>query len=290
MFVTNDVSLIIFVPLTILLFRAGGKEAYILPVMSMENIAAGRGSLLMPFGSPQNLFLFGRSGISFGCFVLHMLPLWISSAILLSGFILLLYRKNLRETITLTSNTGKTWRPERKRQRVVYLCLFVLIVATIISRSPYWPVAAGIVLAAVLVFDREVLAKTDYVLLLTFLCFFVFSSQITANETFSSFLTNAVGGHEYLWGIGLSQLISNVPASIVLYPFTENLAALLYGVDTAGLCSIIGSLASVINYRIYVRSYPDGGMRFLRVFTLISWAFFLIVAVPGYLLSQYWRF
>ena len=290
MFVTNDVSLIIFVPLTILLFRAGGKEAYILPVISMENIAAVRGSLLMPFGSPQNLLLFGRSGISFGCFVLHMLPLWISSAILLSGFILLLYRKNLRETITLTSNTGKTWRPERKRQRVVYLCLFVLIVATIISRTPYWPVAAGIVLAAVLAFDREVLAKTDYVLLLTFLCFFVFSSQIAANETFSSFLTNAVGGHEYLWGIGLSQLISNVPASIVLCPFTENLAALLYGVDTAGLCSIIGSLASVINYRIYVRSYPDGGMRFLRVFTLISWAFFLIVAVPGYLLSQYWRF
>lgn len=153
MFVTNDVSLIIFVPLTILLFRAGGKEAYILPVISMENIAAIRGSLLMPFGSPQNLFLFGRSGVSFGRFVLHMLPLWISSAILLGGFILLLYRKNLRETIMLTANTEKTWLPERKRQRVVYLCLFVLIVATIISRTPYWPVAAGIVLAAVLAFD-----------------------------------------------------------------------------------------------------------------------------------------
>ena len=79
-----------------------------------------------------------------------------------------------------------------------------------------------------------------------------------------------------------------MPASIVLYPFTKNLAALLYGVDTAGLCSIIGSLASVINYRIYVRAYPENGMAFLKVFTLISWAFFLIVAVPGYLLSKYW--
>ena len=58
MFVTNDVSLIIFVPLTILLFRAGRKERYILPVISMQNIAAVRGSLLTPFGSPQNLFLF----------------------------------------------------------------------------------------------------------------------------------------------------------------------------------------------------------------------------------------
>ena len=57
MFVTNDVSLIIFVPLTILLFRGADKEAFILPVISLENIAAVRGSMLMPFGSPQNLFL-----------------------------------------------------------------------------------------------------------------------------------------------------------------------------------------------------------------------------------------
>ena len=66
MFVTNDVSLLIFVPLTILLFRSAGKERYILPVISMENIAAIRGSLLMPFGSPQNLFLYGQSGVSVG--------------------------------------------------------------------------------------------------------------------------------------------------------------------------------------------------------------------------------
>ena len=79
MFVTNDVSLIIFVPLTIILFRAGGKEKYILPVISMENIAAIRGSLLMPFGSPQNLFIFGQSGVSVWNFVFHMLPLWVSS-------------------------------------------------------------------------------------------------------------------------------------------------------------------------------------------------------------------
>ena len=52
MFVTNDVSLIIFVPLTIILFRMGNKEKYLLPVLTFENIAAIRGSLLMPFGSP----------------------------------------------------------------------------------------------------------------------------------------------------------------------------------------------------------------------------------------------
>ena len=87
----------------------------------------------------------------------------------------------------------------------------------------------------------------------------------------------------------MSQLISNVPASIVLYPFTDNFAGLIYGADTAGLCSLIGSLASVINYRIYVREYPGQGGKFIKVFTLVSWAFFIIVVIPGFLLSR-WKF
>ena len=92
MFVTNDVSLIIFVPLTILLFRVGKKEHYILPVISMENIAAIRGSLLMPFGSPQNLFLYEQSGKSAGHFIFLMAPLCVGSGILLILFILFLYQ------------------------------------------------------------------------------------------------------------------------------------------------------------------------------------------------------
>ena len=106
---------------------------------------------------------------------------------------------------------------------------------------------------------------------------------------YKELLKKAVAGNEYWWSIGLSQLISNVPATIVLYPFTENFAGLIYGADTAGLCSLIGSLASVINYRMYVRAYPGQGRRFIVVFTLISWAFFLIVVVPGLLLSR-WKF
>lgn len=290
MFVTNDVSLIIFVPLTIILFRSGGKEKYILPVITMENIAAIRGSLLLPFGSPQNLFLYGKSGVSAGLFILHMSPLWVSSAILLSIFIFVLYRKDTKEKIEWQGNVTEEWNPKRKRQRLVYLCLFVMILLAILTRTQYYLGVAAVVLCTVLVFDRQILIKTDYVLILTFFCFFVFSSSIAANGQISSFLTSSVGNREYVWGILLSQLISNVPASIVLYPFTKNLAALLYGVDTAGLCSLIGSLASVINYRIYVREYPKNGMKFIKTFTLISLAFFMIVAVPGFLISKYWTF
>lgn len=288
MFVTNDVSLIIFVPLTILLFRAGGKERFLLPVLTLENIAAVRGSLLMPFGSPQNLFLFGQAEVTAWHFMLHMLPLCALSAVLLICFILFLYRRDLREPIG-TEAADTPWQPEGRVRRIVYLALFVLVLLVIVTRTRFWYAAVAVVLLTVLATDRTLFAKVDYVLLLTFLCFFVFSSSITANPKISAVLRRAVAGNEYWWGIGLSQLISNVPATIVLYPFTRNFAGLIYGVDTAGLCSLIGSLASVINYRIYVREYPGSGGRFIKVFTLVSWVFFLLVVIPGLILAR-WPF
>ncbi|MBR3417984.1 MAG: hypothetical protein IKG82_04765 [Oscillospiraceae bacterium] len=290
MFVTNDVSLVIFVPLTILIFRAAEKEQYILPVISMENIAAIRGSLLMPFGSPQNLFLFTQSGTGVRNFMLHMSPLCIMSAVLLVIFVLVLYRKNIREEIIFPAEQAESKpAPERRGVRIAYLSMFALIIVTIVSRTQFWYIAVCIVLAVLAVADRQIFRKVDYVLLFTFLCFFIFSSSIAANERIAAVLSTAVAGHEYWWVIGLSQIISNVPASIVLYPFTENFAGLIYGADTAGLCSLIGSLASVINYRIYVREYPQNGRQFIKVFTLVSWAFFIIVVIPGLLLSS-WRF
>lgn len=281
MFVTNDVSLIIFVPLTIILFRAGGKEKYILPVLTFENIAAIRGSLLTPFGSPQNLFLFSQSGISAPEFILMMLPLWIFSAILLFCFILFLFRKDEKERIEICEkDVCKPWEDSRKGKRILYILLFILIITTIVTRTKFWPYVTLIVALSLLIFDRQILKQTDYVLLLTFFCFFVFSSSICSNPGISSFLEKSVAHHEYIWSILLSQIISNVPASIVLWPFTTNLRALIYGLDSAGLCSIIGSLASVINLRIYVREYPGNSFKFIKTFTWISLIFFAIVVLP----------
>ena len=287
MFVTNDVSLIIFVPLTIIMFRSGRKEKYILPVLTFENIAAIRGSLLMPFGSPQNLFLFSQSGISVKNFLLYMLPLWLFSAVLLYCFILFLFRKDLSEKIEITDRDFcPAWEVSRRPKRILYLSLFILIIFTIISRTSLWPYITLFTAVMLLAFDRAVLFRTDYVLLLTFFCFFVFSSSICGNPTVSAFLEKSVGGHEYLWSILLSQVISNVPASIVLWPFTKNLKALLYGLDSAGLCSIIGSLASVINLRCYSREYPGNTLKFMKVFQIISLAFFAIIVFPQFLLCR----
>ena len=287
MFVTNDVSLIIFVPLTILLFRAGKKEHYILPVITFENIAAIRGSLLMPFGSPQNLFLYEQSQKSAGHFIMIMSPLCVGSGILLILFILFLYRKNLKEEILYTEKeVTKDWDPKLRPRRIGYLILFALIIWTIVSRTRLWPFAILVVIITVAILNIKLFIKVDYVLLVTLLCLFIFSSAITGHPKIYDFLEKIVEGREYISVLVLSQVISNVPATIVLYPFTDNFTALIYGADTAGLVSLIGSLASVINYRIYVREYPGNGKKFIKVFTLISWAFFIIVVIPGYILSN----
>ena len=279
MFVTNDVSLIIFVPLTILLFREKGKEGYILPILAMENIAAVRGSLLTPFGSPQNLYLFSGSGIGTGAFLKMMLPLWLGSMVLISLFLVFLYRKNLGQKAGCTDYRGAQWQPEGKLRRLTYFALFVAVLLCIVTRTPYWPYVTLLVTLVLLVVDPKVFRRVDYVLLLTFLCFFVFSSSIAANQRIAGFLERAVRGNEYWWSIGISQIISNVPASIVLWPFTEDLRALIYGLDTAGLVTVIGSLASVINLRLYTREYPGQGKAFLVCFEKISLCFFAIVVV-----------
>ena len=265
---------------------AGGKEKYILPVISMENIAAVRGSLLTPFGSPQNLFIYGQSGVSAWRFISYMFPIWVISGVLLVAFVAVLYRKNIRQRTDIENfQFIGEWQRWRRGRRIAYLVIFVLVITTIVTRTSWWFVVVPAVAAAMFIIDRQVLALTDYVLLLTFFCFFIFSSSIARNEAISSFLSSAVANHEYLWSILLSQAISNVPAAIVLYPFAVNRGALLYGLDSAGLCTLIGSLASVINYRLYVRDYPGNGKKFILVFTLISLAFFAIVAVPGYFIS-----
>lgn len=286
MFVTNDVSLIIFVPLTIILFRAENKEQYILPVISMENIAAVRGSLLTPFGSPQNLFLYSKSGMSTGSFMLMMLPLWIMSIVLLSLFILFLYRRNIKEKADTSGYVGAEWLPENRTKRIVYAVLFVIIIVSIVTRTTLWPYITLFVAIVLFIFDRDVYKRVDYVLLLTFLCFFAFSSSVAANPKISGFLESSVRGHEYIWSILLSQVISNVPASIVLWPFTDNLRALIYGLDTAGLVTVIGSLASVINMRIYNREYPGKAAEFMKYFEIISLIFFIIVVVPQYFMCR----
>ena len=72
-FLTNDVALFIVVPLTITLKRL--CEIPVNRLIIFEALAVNAGSLLTPIGNPQNILIWGRSGLSFAGFIAQMAPL-----------------------------------------------------------------------------------------------------------------------------------------------------------------------------------------------------------------------
>ena len=149
---------------------------------------------------------------------------------------------------------------------------------------PYLPVLLCVA-AVVFAVDRRLFRSVDYFLLLTFLCFFVFIGNLKRIPALNGLLLSLVGGHELPAGILASQVISNVPAAILLSGFTENYSALLTAVNLGGLGTLIASLASLIAFKFYAAAYPDRKGAFLRQFTLWNAAFLAVLTAAALILG-----
>lgn len=285
MLITNDVALITFVPFTILVLSMAGQKKFLIPVIVLETIAANLGSMLTPLGNPQNLYLYTISGLSIGAFVRIMLPYSFVSAILLLIFILFLPKDtvstataantaNSTNTVTAsnTSNVICEAVKARKNSRILfafYLILFLLCLLTVLHILPY-QILFFLVLTGFLLLDYRVLKDVDYFLLFTFLCFFIFIGNMKQISLVHELISKLLVHHEVLMGIGASQIISNVPAAILLSGFTDDYSALLIGVNLGGLGTLIASLASLISFKFYTHSNGSDTKRFLGIFTLYN--------------------
>lgn len=266
MVITNDVALITFVPLTLTiidLLDIAERKEWIIPIVVMQTIAANLGSMLTPIGNPQNLYLYGRSGMSAGAFFVLMLPYAAVALALLVVWTFLYCRK--RNTKLEVHLTGDGQSADRKLL-IMYAVLFVISLL-VVARIVAYPVALGIVLAAVLLLDRSTLKRVDYSLLLTFVAFFVFIGNMGRIPAFRDFLQQMIAGHETVTAAAASQVISNVPAALLLSGFTDRTEALIIGTNLGGLGTLIASMASLISFK-YIGAY-DGKIRgrYFRYFT-----------------------
>lgn len=299
MLITNDVALITFVPFTILVLSMADQRQALIPVIVLETIAANLGSMLTPLGNPQNLYLYMISGLSIGAFVRIMLPYSFVSAILLLIFILFLPKDtvstataantaNSTNTVTAsnTSNVICEAVKARKNSRILfafYLILFLLCLLTVLHILPY-QILFFLVLTGFLLLDYRVLKDVDYFLLLTFLCFFIFIGNMKQISLVHELISKLLVHHEVLMGIGASQIISNVPAAILLSGFTDDYSALLIGVNLGGLGTLIASLASLISFKFYTNSNGSDTRRFLGIFTLYNVIFLGVLFVLSLIL------
>ena len=277
MLITNDVSLITFVPFSVLILNMAGLPELLIPVIVLQTIAANLGSMATPIGNPQNLYLYSTFGLSAGTLIRYMLPLTVFSALLLVIAVFLL--KNRPLSIDRTA-MDETILPERS-SLIFYLALFLVCLGCVV-RIYSWHVMFLVVLAAVLVKDRTLFFRVDYFLLLTFVCFFVFIGNMERIPAVSSLLTRLISGREFAAGVLLSQCISNVPAAILLSGFTSAVRPLLYGVNVGGLGTLIASLASVISYRAYSEVPGAKTGKYMIVFTGYNLLFLLILCAAGW--------
>lgn len=263
MVITNDVALITFVPLAIIVLRMAGEQTLVIPVVCMQTIAANLGSMLMPMGNPQNLYLYAKSGMTFSSFVSLMLPYTILAAVCLLAYSMTVKK----HTISKLDLSDHDTLPKRKL--ILYGIAFVLCLLTVAK-----VLDVRLVLAIILVFlvicDRAILPQVDYSLLGTFAGFFIFIGNMQRIPEFQTFLQKVVTNHEIPAAILSSQLISNVPAALLLSGFSSDWNALIVGTNLGGLGTLIASMASLISYKQIAREYPDDKGRYLIFFTIAN--------------------
>ena len=276
MLITNDVALITFVPLAVLVLRRTGQEELMIPVIVLQTIAANLGSMLTPMGNPQNLYLYSHFHMTAGEFLSTMaVPTAVSLVLLLAGCFCVKSR-----AVPSPEGAGEAMDG---RRAALYVALFLLCILSVVHVLHY-ALALAIVAAVVFFLDRELLGKADYALLLTFIFFFVFIGNMKAIPAVSQALSGLVAGREMAVGILLSQVISNVPAALLLSGFTDNASALLVGVNLGGLGTLIASMASLISFKQIAKH--DGSLRgrYLLWFTLSNLLFLAVLLAVFFLL------
>lgn len=269
MLVTNDVALLTFVPLTLAILGALPASELIF-VLVMETIAANLGSMATPVGNPQNLYLYSRYAVSLPEFFATLAPLTVLSWVLIMAVMLL--RKGSAQKLVYDKES-----PELSGKMMLFLAvLFLLCIATVVHLVPY-QLTLAVVAAAFLLTDKSILGKVDYTLLLTFVCFFIFVGNMGELSAVRGLVSSLLEGREMLVSALISQVISNVPAALMLSGFTENGSALLIGTNLGGLGTLWASLASLITFKLYSRHEGASAGKFLLQFSLWNFAFLAVL-------------
>ena len=240
MVITNDVALITFVPLALIIVHKLPKELgnyWLLKIVAMQTIAANLGSMLTPIGNPQNLYLYARAGMSAAELITLMLPYSATALILLLIWIQVAAAKAPHVCGSEKDKTllGFSDRKELNMEYLAaYLILFTICLLTVARIIPY-QIPLVVVLIYMLLRNRENISRVDYSLLATFIALFIFIGNLGRIPQFSSFLERIMAGRETLTAVLASQIMSNVPAALLLSGFTDNYRALIVGTNIGGL-------------------------------------------------------
>lgn len=272
MLITNDVALITFVPFSLLVLNITGQTDKMIFVTVMQTVAANLGSMLTPVGNPQNLYLFSYYNIGMFEFFKITVP------VTLAGFVLIFILSVAGKHEQIFVQFKLKEQIKNKHILLVYLILFTLSIMAVFRLFNYIYVLI-IVITIVFFLDKRLFFRVDYSLLATFIFFFIFTGNIGSLNNLTNFFIKLIKGHELIYSVIISQVISNVPAAVLLSNFTENYKALLIGTNVGGLGTLVASLASLISYKLYVKTENSKPSKYLLMFTTVNISMLLILLI-----------
>ena len=269
MIVTNDVALITFVPLSIVIVRKANIN--VLKIVIFQTLAANLGSSFTPMGNPQNLYIYSFYNLSPIDFFKITLPIVVLAVL----FLVLLVFKDKKMNLSLDLEDVKI---DNKRDVYLFGGLFLIILLSVFHVIDY-KVTFLITIVMVLILNKKLFSQVDYSLLITFIGFFIFVGNISTMDVVKNFMEGILNSPKstFLASVLSSQVISNVPATMLLSGFTDHFKELLLGVNIGGMGTLIASLASVISYKIYASEF--GNDNYMKSFTFYN-ILGLIIFVP----------
>ena len=285
MFATNDMALLMLLPLSTVTLASTSNERALPFAFVMQAIAANLGGMILPFGNPQNIFLNSRFGIAFPDFLATMALPFAVSVILIALCCLAGFKATPLSSSGVPDADASERAPLPRAKTALYLVLFALSLGMVFRVVPF--VAGVVIVAAALLFaDRRALAHVDWGLLATFALFFVFSGNMARIPEVQGFFSMLLGQSTLVTSALASQVISNVPAAILLAPFVDGYQSLLIGVNIGGAGTLIASLASLIafnHFRAIKRGMKRPGIqalstkRYLALFSALNFAFLAVL-------------
>jgi Na+/H+ antiporter NhaD/arsenite permease-like protein len=227
-FITNDVSLIIFIPFTLLALKKVNRLDLAIFTVSMQTIAANVGCMVLPIGAPHNIVMYTVSNIAFESFFLLLLPY------------------------------------------IVVSVVFLIVLSLFVSNDPIALPQMSTIEIDRNNFFKRVFTGIDYYLLLTFIALFILIGNLQNIPFFSQLFESWIVANEVLSGVILSQVISNVPAAMLLSGFSTNYDAIIIGINVGGFGTLIASMANLISFKILVREHDGFKLKYLAVFTVLN--------------------
>lgn len=271
MLITNDVALLTFVPFSMVVLNLAGQRNKVALVVVLQTVAANLGSMLTPVGNPQNLYIYSYYDIEAFEFLKMTAPVWVISLVLVLLACFAIKKEPIENRVESTATL-------KKNTLLTYGALFLVCLLAVV-RILSWQAMLIIVILVLAILERKMLLRADFMLLLTFVCFFIFAGNMARVPAVYDFFSGLLCGHELLVGAGLSQIISNVPATLLLAGFTDNAKELLLGVDIGGLGTPVASLASLIGLKSYMVNKGAKISDFLGKFLVINFSLLVILLI-----------